>query len=291
MSIVTPAYNREKYLKKCWESLQHQTDQSFEWIVVDDGSMDHTGEAVEVFIKNSTFKISYLYKENGGKHTALNAAHPFINGQYVLLLDSDDRLTDDAVETIRSGWERFDTPDIGMIIWMKGRSETDPNCVVKKDSIPVDYRMYDREIIHSRDCCEVIRTELFLKYPFPEFENERFISEGALWNRAANDALCIYQNKVIYLCEYLEGGLTRSGKKMRIKNPQGGMYTSYLRMDRHQKKKERIKGAILYDCYGFFAGMNVKTILLKEKGHAVLKTAGLFPGYLLYRKWKAEYSG
>ncbi len=290
LSIVTPVYNRASLLYRCYESLLVQTDGAFEWIVIDDGSSDNIDEVFNRITRESAIRMQLIHKKNGGKHTALNASHPYLNGQYVLILDSDDCLTPEAVSRIHHEWSHYEmNPEIGMLIWQKGKSENDPNCMVKEERIIVDYQSYPRKPIHSRDCCEVIRTELFMQYPFPEFENEKFISEGALWNRASENHKCVYFNEVIYLCDYLEGGLTKSGKKLRISNPNGGMFTSFLRMGKRQRIKEKIKGSVLYSCYGHFAGMNSFDIYNKEKGHSLMKAFGLFPGYVLYKKWKKEY--
>ena len=290
LSIITPVYNRADLLKECYKSLCAQTDYSFEWIIVDDGSTDKTEETALSFTGNDLFCVKYLKKENGGKHTALNYAHPYINGNYVLMLDSDDTLTAQAVEKVKAGCSFYDENDqIGMLIWLKGKSEDSPNCYVKEENKIVDFRNYPRIICESLDCCEVIRSSLFLAYPFPVFPNERFISEGALWNRAAQVSKCVYFNEVIYLCYYHEGGLTKSGKPLRIRNPYGGMYTSFLRMDKHQRIKERVKAAILYDCYGYFTGRKASGIMNYEKGHSFMKLMFMLPGYLLYKNWDNKY--
>ena len=101
---------------------------------------------------------------------------------------------------------------------------------------------------------------------------------------------CVYINKVIYLCEYLEGGLTKSGKSMRIRNPYGGMYTSNLRMHKKNFLKERIKSGLLYVCYGFFAKLTPIAIVKREKEHRMIKSMCLLPGYCLYVLWKKKYS-
>lgn len=103
ITILTPTYNRAKLLQLCFDSLCAQTDFDFEWLIVDDGSTDNTEEVVNGFLTDK-FPVQYVKKQNGGKHTALNAAHPYINGQYVLILDSDDTLTADAVERIKRAW-------------------------------------------------------------------------------------------------------------------------------------------------------------------------------------------
>lgn len=288
LSIITPAYNRGHLLPRCYQSLLSQTDMDFEWIIVDDGSTDNTEDVVRGFI-TSSFPIFYIEKPNGGKHTALNASHPHIHGKYVLMLDSDDSLTKNAVQMVREGWKHYESTDgIGIVTFLKGGSADEPNCMAPTPEVPVDILRYQRNVIHSSDCCEVIRTELFLKYPFPVFEGERFVAECALWNRVAQTHKCVYINEVIYICEYLEGGLTDSGRAMRIRNPRGGMFTSELRMDPKNYFRQRIKHGLLYVCYGFFASLTSFKILYRSK-YKILTGLCLLPGYLMYRLWKKRY--
>lgn len=291
VTILTPTYNRDRLLRACYESLKKQTEKSFQWLIIDDGSVDNTTETVQKFIKEaSDMNIQYFKKENGGKHTALNFSHPYIEGDYVLILDSDDTLTEDAVETVYREWAIYDNQEeVGIVTLLKGTSVDSPNAYAKDERIPVDIMGYKRVCVRSNDCCEVIRTELFCKYPFPVFENERFVSEGALWNRVSLSHKCVYVNKVIYLCEYLEDGLTKSGKSMRIRNPRGGMYTSSLRMHKKNLVKERIKSGLLYVCYGFFAKMSVKDILFQEKSNRLLKCICLLPGKAMHILWSKKY--
>lgn len=288
LSILTPTYNRGHLLRRCYESLLAQSDRDFEWIIVDDGSGDHTEEVVRGF-DTQNFPLIYIKKENGGKHTALNAAHPHIRGRYVLILDSDDYLTEDAVAQVRRGWEQYeDRAEIGIVTFLKGGSKADPNCTAPTPGEPVDILRYRRTVIHSTDCCEVIRTELFRKYPFPVFEGERFVSECALWNRVALTHKCVYINRVVYICEYLEGGLTKSGRAMRLRNPRGGMFISELRMGRNNFFKQRIKYGLLYCCYGFFAGRTAARII-RGAEHKLLTCVCILPGYAIYKRWKKRY--
>lgn len=288
LSIVTPTYNRAALLENCYASLLAQTDNDFEWIIVDDGSRDDT-EAVVRSFEQADFPVIYIKKENGGKHTALNASHPHIRGQYVLILDSDDTLIPTAVAQVRRGWEDWaGNGQIGLVTFLKGPAEDDPNCTGPDTGIPVDILTGRRNTIHSNDCCEVIRAELFLQYPFPVFPGERFLSECALWNRVARTHKCVYINNVIYLCEYLEGGLTKSGRSMRLRNPRGGMFTSDLRMGSNNFLSQRIKYGLLLTCYGFFAGL-APVQILKQTHCKWLAGLCLLPGYALYRLWKQKY--
>ena len=126
-------------------------------------------------------------------------------------MDSDDYLTKNAVETVIREWKLCEQQsNIGIVTFLKGSAIDKPSCIANDERVPVDIMRYQRTCFHSSDCCEVIRTELFKKYPFPVFENEKFVSEGALWTRVSFTHQCIYINEVIYIAEYLEGGLTKS---------------------------------------------------------------------------------
>lgn len=288
LSIITPTYNRGHLLPKCYESLLKQTDKDFEWIVVDDGSQDDTEKVVCGF-DTADFAIRYVKKDNGGKHTALNAAHPYIHGEYVLILDSDDYLVPAAVEQVRKAWSMYsNVPEIGIVTFLKGIQRDEPVCTAPISNVPVDILRYKRNIIRINDCCETIRAELFLKYPFPEYPGEKFLSECALWNRVAKTHKCVYVNEVIYICEYLEGGLTDGGRKLRIHNPRGGMYISNLRMDKKNYLSQRIKYGLLFTCYGFFAGMN-PCEMAKECQTKGLMWLCLPFGKLLYEYWKCKF--
>lgn len=292
LSIITPTYNRAHLLRKCFDSLKQQTVDNFEWIIVDDGSTDNTKEVVEdIFSSAGTMNIQYVYKKNGGKHTAMNASHPYIKGKYVLILDSDDYLTPDATEKVLKGWKEYqNNQSIGTLIFLRGDSEGKPRAYGEKERVPGDYRKLKRIEVTSSDCCEVFRTNLFIQYPYSVFEGERFLSESELWNRLAEDQFkVVYINRVIYICEYLEGGLTDSGRRMRIKSPLGGMCTSELIMHREYSLPIRIKKSLLYICYGFFAGMKPKEIMMKDKGYTWLKGMCIFPGYCMYRLWLKRY--
>lgn len=287
LSIVTPTYNRSHLLTGCYQSLCSQTDKDFEWIIVDDGSSDDTQAVVSGFAA-ADFPVIYIKKENGGKHTALNTSHPYIRGRYVLILDSDDQLTQDAVAQVRAAWERWSRyPEVGMVTFLKGEAIDRPDCVVEDFDVPVDILRYRRTILYAPECCEVLRSELFLKYPFPEYPGERYISECALWNRVAGTHKCVYIDRVIYLFEYQEGGLTKSGRKLRISNPRGGMFISDLRMQKKNYITQRVKYGLLYCCYGFFASLPPAQILAGTT-YKPLTALCLLPGWGLYRYWKRK---
>ena len=86
ITIFTPTYNRAHTLVRTYNSLCQQTCKDFEWLIIDDGSTDNTYEIVQEWIEESDFKIRYIYKENGGKHTALNVAFKNSHGLFMMQL-------------------------------------------------------------------------------------------------------------------------------------------------------------------------------------------------------------
>jgi glycosyltransferase involved in cell wall biosynthesis len=94
VSVIIPCYNQAHYLGETIESVLKQTHQSFEIIVVDDGSTDNTSE-----VASSYSQVKLLRQENQGR-PAVGRNHGFreSTGEYVVFLDSDDRLVPDALE-------------------------------------------------------------------------------------------------------------------------------------------------------------------------------------------------
>ena len=96
ISIIIPTYNRADMLVRAVESVLAQTYQDFEIIVVDDGSTDHTREALQQFGE----QVRYLYQENSGlPAVARNAGIKIARGEYLAFLDSDDCWLPDKLQT------------------------------------------------------------------------------------------------------------------------------------------------------------------------------------------------
>ena len=99
ITVFTPAYNRAHTLPRTYESLKRQNNKNFIWLIIDDGSIDNTQELVDQWIKeDNDFIIQYIYKENGGMHTAHNVAYQNITTELNVCIDSDDCLADNAID-------------------------------------------------------------------------------------------------------------------------------------------------------------------------------------------------
>lgn len=289
VTVLTPAYNRASLLTRLYDSLTAQENCSrFQWVVVDDGSSDDTWRVLQSF-EPKEFDVVKLHKENGGKHTAINYAHKHIRGSVVAIVDCDDVLTKDAVSTIESDFNRWlDDPAVCCASYCRAHfdgtliSEADKSDVV---STHAQYRIKERR---GGDRFEVLKTSELLRRPFPEYDGERFMSEGWLWIGLSNDGLkTLYRQKAIYLCDYLPGGLTQSGRKLRLASPFGMMENCKAYMQSDADLFTKIKERILYWVYSFSAGQGVGAGI-RNSEDGLLMGLWMLPGLFFYHKWKSD---
>ncbi len=227
-TILTPAYNRAYILSDAYHSLRAQTSYAFEWLIVDDGSTDDTEALVEEWQKEDLpFSLRYIKQPNGGKHRALNTGAQMAAHDFILILDSDDYLAEDAVATVEEWIAQIqDDPTFAGVAGLRGNKSTRLPLGARLDKEYIDANNIERKKYKLiGDKAEVYRTELLRKYPFPEFEGEKFLSECAVWDKLAKEGYKLrWFNKIIYWCEYLQDGLTKGGEELYAKNFQGFTY-------------------------------------------------------------------
>ncbi len=230
ITILTPTYNRASLLPRLFDSLLRQTNKDFEWIVVDDGSTDDTREVVANLKEKcgGAFPMGYVYKANGGKHMAINIGAERARGELLFIADSDDLLTDDALETVENSWH--DISDDKSFAGIAGLDITMDTCEVIGSGLPqehIDCNAIDIRYRHhvTGDMKEVFRTEVLREFPFPEFTGERFCPEQLVWFRMARRYRLRYINKPIYIADYQPDGITAGITRARMRNPSASMLT------------------------------------------------------------------
>ncbi|VOE19828.1 glycosyl transferase family protein [Streptococcus pneumoniae] len=101
ISIIVPIYNVENYLRQCLDSIQNQTYQNFECLLINDGSPDNSADICREYVsKDSRFR--YFEKENGGVSLARNLGIELSEGDYITFIDSDDWVDSDYLEVLYS---------------------------------------------------------------------------------------------------------------------------------------------------------------------------------------------
>ncbi len=252
-------------LPRLYESLYRQTFRDFEWVIVDDGSIDGTRGLCESWLikesvkysekgfigyskKADILRINYIYQNNGGKHKAINTGAKEAKGELFFIADSDDILPPKSLEIVKSEYSKIvgstELSGIcGLDSYFDGR--------VIGSGLPQERMISDNIELRLRfgvtgDMKEVFKTRIMREFPFPEIEGERFCSEDLVWNRISARYKMMYVNKIIYCAEYQSEGITSNIIRVRMESPIAStLYYSeleYLSIHLNQK----IKAAINY---------------------------------------------
>lgn len=252
VTIFTPIYNRANIVEQLYFSLLNQTNHDFEWLIIDDGSDDQIDELIDGWIKkgNASFTIRFYRQENGGKHRAINRGVQLAKGGAFFIVDSDDYLTNDALELVHKWWKDVEEDeDFAGISGLRGNKKGEiigerPSFEAYIDATNMERGQYGL----WGDKAEVYKTSVLKKYPFPEIAGENFLTESVVWDRIADDGLKIrWYNRVIYMCEYREDGLTNQGESLFARNPIGwGIYIQQMCRFHNLNAKERFNQYLKY---------------------------------------------
>ena len=223
VTVFTPTYNRAYILGDLYHSLQRQTCMDFEWLIVDDGSADDTEALVASWQgEENPFPIRYIYQENGGKCRAINRGLKEADGRLFFTVDSDDYLTDDAIEKVIR-WDG-ELPKDGHFCGYVGNRGITPTQTPNR-LFPggyLDGTALDRYDQVDGERAFVFYTEIHRKYLYPEFPGEKFLTEAVTWDLMAHDGYKMrFYNDIIWIWEYKDDGLTRAGYRVFLENPQG----------------------------------------------------------------------
>lgn len=214
ITVFTPTYNRAHLLHRAYQSLLKQQSSDFEWLIVDDGSVDETERVVCKWIEESIFPIRYIKKENGGKHTAVNRGVAEAKGEFFAILDSDDQWNESTLAILKREISQLQ-PNHAGIIGLCGYTDGEiigtnfPEHVMFCDFAKLYYKLGV-----SGDKSVLWRTALLTQFPFPEPEGIKFVSELTVWHPLSEQYPVRCINEIIEIKEYQELGLSDSSYKL-----------------------------------------------------------------------------
>lgn len=249
LTIFTPAYNRAHTLPRTYQSLLNQECKDFIWLIVDDGSSDGTAELVQEWQKkNNGFEIRYIYKENGGMHTAHNTAYENIDTELNVCIDSDDALAEGAVSHILDIWDKKKTDNYAGIIGLDADMNTGK---VIGTAFPEDMKettlagFYDAGGIGDKKL--VYRTDIMKKLPpYPVFEGEKYVSLGWKYQLCDQRYQLVTTNTVLCNVEYQADGSSKNMLRQYLRNPKGFAFIRKENMKYNTSLKRNIMDAIHY---------------------------------------------
>jgi glycosyltransferase involved in cell wall biosynthesis len=206
-TVFTASYNSAATIYRVYDSLCQQTFRDFEWLIVDDDSIDDTETIVRRWKLEAKFTLRYYKQAHQGKAVAANYAAHEADGLLFLPLDADDACTPTALERFYFHWQSIpesqrQTFSAVTALCMDENKrligDRFPRDILDSDSAEIRYRYHVRG-----EKWGFQRTDVMREYPFPTDAAYRALPEGVVWNaiarkyrtRFVNEALRIYYQK------------------------------------------------------------------------------------------------
>lgn len=265
VTIFTPTYNRAHLLTRLYNSLIIQTNKSFEWLIVDDGSTDETKNLINQFLSENLISIKYYRQINGGKHTAINKGVKLAKGDLFFIVDSDDYLPENSIEKIIFYYGKI--KNISSIASITGKryitNDLEKNIEFHKKEFESNFFDIRYKYNYNGDMAEVVKTSVMKEFPFPVFNDEKFCTEAVVWNRISKKYNCLFIDEFIYNCEYQEGGLTSVYSKLLLNNPNSSLlyYRELLKFPLNNEQRKIV--ARLYNGIAKIKGYSKFKVLSK----------------------------
>ena len=264
LTVFTPAYNRAHTLARTYQSLKKQNCKDFIWLIVDDGSTDGTAALVRSWQEEKNFEIRYIYKENGGMHTAHNTAYDNIDTELNICIDSDDELADGAVQKIKERWEQVKENNYAGIIGLDADLNTGK--IIGKGFL---HGIEETTLVGyyssggSGDKKLVYRTDVIKQYPpYPVFEGEKYVALAYKYRLIDQDYKLAVLNEVLCNVEYQPDGSTGTMYKQYLKNPRGFAFWRKVCMQYPESRKR-----LFIDCAHYVA----ESMIAKDK-HFIMRS-------------------
>ncbi len=215
-SVVTPTFNRAHTLERVYRSLREQSFQDFEWVVVDDGSTDHTRTLIQGWQQEASFPIRYVWQPNQHKKTAFNNGVRHASGEWLVAIDSDDELDANALYHMASVWNQIPPDQRGRYVAITGLcarpdgrvvGDMYPQDVMDVTSLDMTFRYHVRG---EKFGC--LRTDVLRQFPFPE-DIPGFVPESLVWRAIARAGyLTRFVNQVFRVYHDSTDGLSHQGR-------------------------------------------------------------------------------
>ena len=283
LTIFTPTYNRAYTLPKLYNSLCEQTCQDFEWLVIDDGSTDHTKELVKGWINQRNICIRYFFQENGGKMRAYNKAISLTETELFVCIDSDDLLENEFVlKDSLAFWDKYlhngfpsDVNAKYVAGWVSLRKM--PFSPDEISILPYCDKLVDIASSIKGETTIFIRTNILKSYRYRIHPNENFIPDSYIYDKIDEDYLFLFHPYYSQVCEYKDDGLTLTWRRKLFDNPYS--YREYHAQRIRLKKSDRWRSVICYISISIYIGDGS----LWRETPDLLLTMSLFPiGCLKY---------
>lgn len=282
ISVIVPVYNVGKYLKPCLNSIENQTYENMEIILVDDGSTDESGKICD-FYAMKDIRIKVIHKGNGGLSDARNTGIRNANGEYLVFVDGDDIISCNAVELL---YELVSDrkAQIGICDIVHCLSEKDTHFKSesrRKTFTPQDAiceLLYQKSFLVSA-CGKIFKYNCFNNLEFPV--GLLFEDSAIMYKIFENASMIKYSNAEVYGYLHREGSITTGKFSKRDCDIQ--VICNQIVEDLSTKSGQLKKAAICYQVVGalriylnaprdgfFDEEIQIASLLIRKNGFKVL---------------------
>ena len=289
LTVFTFVYNRAHTLSRTYESLCRQSCKDFIWMVVDDGSTDNTAELIREWQqRDNGFEIRYLYKENGGMHTAHNTAYANIDTELNVCIDSDDAMGDDAVRKILEKWSEVQDKGYAGLVGLD--ADFDGNVIGKgfpdgmKETTVIGYYAAggrgDKKLVY--------RTDIINHYPpYPVFPGEKYVALSYKYRLIDQDYKMAVLDEILCNVEYQADGSSYTMLRQYARNPKGFAFWRKVCMQYPTSNKR-----LFVDCVHYVSSsiLAANKNYIKESPKKTMTIVAVPCGFVLsrYIRWKNE---
>ena len=283
IAILTATYNRSNELLRLFESLKLQNNKDFSWLIVNDGSNDDTEETLRLISQSDAVNVDIINKKNGGKSSAINLGFDCLehNADFILIVDDDEILEPYAIETVKRYLDKYANTDCGVIHFNRKdeKGNVIANHIFDKDCF-MNFQLFKSNGYFADGYLGYFTNKLKNRR-FSIYSGEKYIAPSTLIMKVTIDSNLLWAKAILGKTEYLEGGITKQGRMLRLKNPQGMIeYCEGM-----QKNGASFKTRLVYSIQGYAYESFCRK---KDKSSQFIKIA-MIPGRVLSAFWKMKY--
>ena len=201
VSVLTTAYNREKYLAECIESVLASSFLDYEYIIVDDASGDESYEIALAYAKKDPRIRVYRNEKNLGDYANRNRAASYAIGTYLKYIDADDYLYPHGLEIMAGTMERFPEAGLGLASLEPDKIRPFPFQLSPTEAYQRHY--FVQPLFHKAPLSSIMRRDSFLSAG--GFSGKRYVGDFEFWHiMAARYPVVLMPQGVVWYWQHLE---------------------------------------------------------------------------------------
>jgi glycosyltransferase involved in cell wall biosynthesis len=289
-TVFTSVYNRKHTIHRVWESLINQTHANFEWILINNGSVDGVEPLLEKYKTKANFPVKIFNQENKGKYMAFDRAVDMAEGELFIPADSDDTFEFNTLERFNEIWNQYKAENVsGITVLCK---YDDGNIV--GEEFPFEGLSTYKDIVYKHQVdgekWGCIRVDLLKRYRFPKTFDVKYFPDFYVWAQIGFNYKTVFINESLRLY-YQDSGNQITNEKnlsvefMRMKNYLTIWTINYIfpEVEKYIPLKEYLRKFVFLWITTFRSKTSVVSVLkgIKRRKSKIVALLLLAPSFLI----------